>query len=211
MITVHHLDYSRSTRILWLLEELGEEYDLKVYHRDRKTFRAPPELKEASPLGKAPAIEVDGHTIGESGAILEYLAATLGDGRLARGPSDADWASYLEWLHFGEGSAMLGVILTMVSRGEADTGAARYGREVASDAMDLMDRTLAGQDYLLPSGFSAADIQNGYVAASAESFGFLEGRTHVRAWLDRLLARDGLKAALEKGGPWTLSSLREKD
>lgn len=204
MITVHHLDYSRSTRILWLLEELGEDYTLNTYHRDPKTFRAPPELKQAHPLGKAPAIEIDGKPIAESGAILEYLAAKLGGGRLARNEDHADWAEYLEWMHFGEGTAMMGVIITMLSGGESGGRAAAYGREIATGAMQQIEKSLTGRDYLLASGFSAADIQNAYVAASAQRFGFTQDCPNIAAWLDRVTARDGFRAAIDKGGPWML-------
>ena len=204
MITVHHLRFSRSTRVLWLLEELGEPYEMVDYDRDPKTFRAPAALKQAHPLGKAPVIEIDGKPIAESGAILEYLAGTLGGGRLARSAGDADWSEYLEWMHFGEGTAMMGVIISMLTPPDSKDRAALYGREVAGTAMDVIEATLAGQEYLLASGFSAADIHNAYVAASAERFGLIEGRPNLRAWLDRVTARDAFKAAIEKGGSWTL-------
>ena len=158
MIKVHHLDYSRSTRILWLLEELGEPYELTTYHRDPSTFRAPAELKQAHPLGKSPVIEHDGAGIAESGAILEYLAAKLGDGRLGRSPADADWAEYLEWLHAGEGTAMMGVVMLMLVRGSDKTShASAYGLEVVDGAMAEIEAKLDGRDYLLASGFSAAE------------------------------------------------------
>ena len=205
MIKVHHLDYSRSTRILWLLEELGEPYELTTYHRDPSTFRAPAELKQAHPLGKSPVIEHDGAVIAESGAILEYLAAKLGDGRLGRSPADADWAEYLEWLHAGEGTAMMGVVMLMLVRGSDKTShASAYGLEVVDGAMAEIEAKLDGRDYLLASGFSAADIQFGYVVAVADQFGAVGDRPRLRAWLARVTVRPAYIAAVEKGGPWLL-------
>lgn len=205
MITVHHLEYSRSTRILWLLEELDEPYEMIRYQRDPKTFRATPELKAAHPLGKSPVVDVDGQVIAESGAILEFLAATCGGGRLARQVGDAEWVRYLEWLHFGEGTAMMGIIPIMLSGADSQSRACAYGQEVVGGAMGEIEAALAdGRDYLLAGGFSAADIQNAYVAAVAGQFGLLADRPIVTAWVDRCLARSGLERAMDKGGPWLL-------
>src|ERR1700761_2765614 len=99
MLTVHHLRFSRSTRILWLLEEIGQPYELVCYDRDPKTWRSPPELKTIHPLGKAPVIEDDGLVIAESGAIIDYLIARYADGRLGPAPGDRLWPAVNEWLH----------------------------------------------------------------------------------------------------------------
>lgn len=205
MITVHHLEYSRSTRVLWLLEELDEPYEMIRYQRDARTLRAPAELKAAHPLGKSPVVDVDGHMIAESGAILEFLAATCGGGRLARQVGDAEWARYLEWLHFGEGTAMMGIIPIMLSGADSKSPARTYGQEVVRGAMGEIEAALAdGREYLLTGGFSAADIQNAYVAAVAGQFGLLANRPAVIAWIDRCLARPGLQQAMNKGGSWLL-------
>lgn len=204
-ITVHHLEYSRSTRILWLLEELGEPYAMKRYQRDPQTMRAGAELKSVHPLGKAPVVDVDGTIIAESGAILEVLAATLGGGRLGRAPGDADWARYLEWLHFGEGTAMLGIISVMMTPPDSNSRARAYGVEVATTAMGEIEATLSdGREWLLDGGFSAADIQIAYAAAFAGQFNLLTDRPRVAAWLERCMARPAFVGAIDKGGPMLL-------
>src|SRR4051794_19803272 len=114
MLVVHHLNNSRSQRILWLLEELGVEYDLKCYQRDPQTLFAPPELKAIHPLGKSPVIEDDGLVLAESGAIIEYLADRYGGGMLARPPGPPDGARYVYWLHFAEGSAMPPLLMKLI-------------------------------------------------------------------------------------------------
>ena len=114
MITLHHLNKSRSKRIIWLLEELGQPYEIKSYQRDSQTFLAPPELKQIHPLGKSPVIEMDGQVIAESGAITEYLIEKYAADTLAPARDSADYVSYLQWLHFAESSAMLPLILRML-------------------------------------------------------------------------------------------------
>ena len=200
-ITVHHLHFSRSTRILWLLEELDAPYETVHYHRNPETFRAPPELKAAHPLGKSPVIALDGQVVAESCAILEVLAARVGDGRLGRASDSPEWPAYLEWLHMGEGTAMMGMmVLMMGGRDQAQTAMA-YGGEVIAGAMDEIEAGLDGRDYLLAGGFSAADIQIAYVAALARQYGLVGDRARTNAWLDRLEARAGFIRAIEKGGP----------
>ncbi|WP_242124115.1 glutathione S-transferase family protein [Sphingobium sp. Sx8-8] len=200
-IVVHHLQYSRSTRLLWLLEELEQPYELVLYERD-PSFRAPEALKQVHPLGRSPIIEIDGEVIAESGAIMEVLAERLGGGRLGRRSTDADWAEYCEWLHFAEGTAMTGLTMMMLTTASPNPMVSGYGQELATTAMALIDARITGRDYLLASGFGAADIHMSFVALWANEFGLLSGHPQVAAWLDRITARPAYLAALDKGGPW---------
>src|SRR5690349_11211 len=113
MIIVHHLDESRSQRVLWMLEELGLDYEITHYKRDAQTRLAPPELKQVHPLGKSPVVEDEGRIFAESGAILEYFAERYGDGKLSVAPEAPARASYLHWMHFAEGSAMFPFLLVI--------------------------------------------------------------------------------------------------
>lgn len=202
MITVHHLRYSRSSRILWLLEEMGTSYEIVTYDRDPKTMRAPHSIRAVHPLGKAPTVVVDGRAIAESGAIIEYLVETYGDGRLAPAPGSPDRAAYLEWMHFAEGSAMLGIIFRMISgRGGAASAATAYADESIELAMSAIEQTLAKRPYLVGDSFTAADIQVQYVVETAIAMGLLGDRPATAAWNDRLMAREGYRRSIEKGGP----------
>jgi glutathione S-transferase len=209
MIIVHHLLHSRSTRILWLLEEMGVPYDMVTYPRDPKTMRAGPELRRIHPLGKAPVIEDDGRVIGESGAILEYLIETYGDGRFAPAPGSADRAAYLEWMHFAESSAMLGVIFRMIAgRGALPPAATAYADESIALAMAAIEQALQTRDFLVGGDLTGADIQVQYVTETAAALGLIGDRPAIRAWHDRLTARPAYLRALEKGGPVMLPVLR---
>src|ERR1700684_3714631 len=123
MIIVHHLNESRSQRILWLLEELGLPYEIKFYRRDATTNLAPPELTAIHPLGKSPVITDDGRGIAESGAIVDYIVRRYGGGRLAPDPASADYDKYQEWLHYAEGSAMLPLMLNLYTMRLGDAAA----------------------------------------------------------------------------------------
>lgn len=202
MIKVHHLQYSRSTRILWLLEELGLPYEMAFYERDPKTMRRPDALKAIHPLGKAPVIEEDGIVIAESGAIVEYIIQRHGGGRLAPAVADPLWPRYIEWMHFAEGSAMLGPIVTMTSRGEGI--GAPYGKESTELALGFIDAGLDGQQFLVGDELTGADIQIFYVLDFARSMNLLGERRNIPAYLERLEARPALRRAIEKGGPVSL-------
>ena len=128
MITVHHLNNSRSQRILWLLEELSVPYEIKRYQRDPKTNLAPPELKAIHPLGKSPVIEDGPHVLIESGAIIDYLIRRHGDGQLQPDPATATYDEYVQWLHFAEGSAILPLMLNLYVRRLGDAGAPLHPR-----------------------------------------------------------------------------------
>lgn len=204
MIVVHHLNDSRSERILWLLEELGAPYELKHYQRDAATRLAPPELTAVHPLGKSPVITDDGRTIHESGAIVDYLIRRHGGGRLAPALGSEAYETYNQWLHYAEGSAMLPLLLLMYVARLGEAGAPLHPRiesEIANH-MGYVDRVLAGRDWLMDE-FSAADVQMSFVGEVLGAFGRLDAYPNIKAWVKRFQARPAYKAALEKGGAYS--------
>lgn len=207
MIKVHHLNNSRSQRILWLLEELGADYEIVPYQRDAVTNLAPPELKAVHPLGKSPVVQDGALTIAESGAAIDYLIARHGGGRLRPQPgSDAYWR-YAEWLHFAEGSAMLPLMLNLyvMRLGEA---AAPLQPRISSEIdnhLSYLSGALGDQPYILGEDLSGADIQLGFVAEVARAFGRLGPWPNLAAYVERLHARPAFQRSLEKGGPYNLA------
>ncbi len=205
MIIVHHLNDSRSQRILWLLEELQLGYEIRRYQRDAKTRLAPPELTAVHPLGKSPVIEDGGRTVIESGAIVDYLLRHHGGGRLRPEPSSADFEVYQQWLHYAEGSAMLPLMLKLyVSRlGEA---AAPLEPRIASELanhLGYLEQALQGKDWLLGDQLSGADIQMSFVGEAAR--GLRAGYPAIDAWVRRFQARPAYRRALERGGPYSFA------
>lgn len=200
MITLHHLRISRSSRIIWLLEELGVEYDLKCYDRT-PAFRAPPELAEVHPLGKAPTVEVDGRVMVESGAIIEYLVERHGGGKLT--PPDSERSAYLEWLHFGEGTLAMPLILHSLKPMFGGYGERLEGFVAAevTKQLDYMEAHMAGRDWLVGETFSGADVNMGYLVEHMFAGKLLESRPHLAAYRDRLMARPAYKKMIELGGP----------
>ncbi len=206
MITVHHLDESRSQRILWLLEELGADYEIKAYARDATTRLAPDELRAIHPLGKSPVITDGAMTVHESGAIIDYLIRRHGAGRLQPQMGGADYETYLQWLHYAEGSAMLPLMLQMYVMRLGEAGGPLHGR-IASEIdnhMSYLDQALAGRDYLMGQALTGADIQMSFVGEVARAFGLLPKYPNAEAWLDRLHARPAYQAAIARGGPYAL-------
>ena len=206
MITVHHLNESRSQRILWLLEELGVPYAIKPYQRDAKTRLAPPELKAVHPLGKSPVIDDDGRVVAESGAIVEYLADKYGQGRLAPAPGSAQRTEYLHWLHFAEGSAMLPFMLALYT-GRLGEAAAPLGPRIASELanhLDYMEAALGQKPFFLGETLSGADIMLSFVVEIARARKLLEARPCLRAFTDRIHARPAYSRAIERGGPYSM-------
>jgi glutathione S-transferase len=204
MIVLHHLNDSRSQRVLWLLEELGLPYEIRRYQRDPKTRLAPPELRAVHPLGKSPVLVDDGRTIIESAAILDYLIRRHGGGRLQPDPASADYDRYQQWMHYAEGSAMLPLMLNLyVSRlGEAGAALApRIESEIANH-LGHLDGVLAKGPWMLGDMFSGADIQTSFVGEIAGQFGKLAGHSNLRAWVQRFQARPAYRRALEKGGAY---------
>jgi glutathione S-transferase len=207
MIIVHHLNNSRSQRILWLLEELGAPYEIRFYQRDAVTNLAPPELKAVHPLGKSPVIEDGDIKVAESGAIVDYLIRTYGDGRLAPPPGTAEHESYLEWLHYAEGSAMLPLMLNLYTM-RLGEGAAPLKPRIDSEIdnnLALIESALAGRDYLMDQGFTGADVQMSFVGEVAGVFGKLTPYPAIGAWLDRLHARPAFKTSVAKGGAYAFA------
>ena len=202
MIIVHHLNNSRSQRVLWMLEELGAKYEIKHYQRDATTNLAPPELKAIHPLGKSPVIEDDGVVIAESGAILEYLAAKFG--KLGYKKGDKEWPRYLQLMHSAEGSTILPLMMTLyVSRlGEAGAPLQPRIQSELKNHIGNLDNELAGKDYLINNKLSAADIQNSFVVEFATMRGGLNEYPNLARVLPIWQGRPAYKKALEKGGPY---------
>jgi len=204
MIIVHHLNNSRSQRILWLLEELTIPYELKLYQRDPKTNLAPPELKAINALGKSPVIEDGSQKLIESAAIIDYLIRRHGQGRLQPDPSTPAYDEYVQWLHFAEGSAMLPLMLNLYVGKLGEAGAPLHPRinsEVAN-YLSYLDTALGQSDYLLGDEFSAADIQMSFIGEIARAQGKLRDYPNVTAWVERFQARPAYVAALKNGGKY---------
>ena len=205
MIEVHHLNNSRSQRILWLLEELDLKYEIIPYQRDPRTRLAPPELKAVHPLGKSPVIRDAGLVVAESGAIVEYLVGKYGNGRLAppRDFNSPDYVAYLHWLHFAEGSAMVPLLLKLYVGRLGDAGAPLHPRieSELKNHFDYMSAALGSRDYFIANQFSAADIQLSFVLEAGASRGPLASYANLAHLHERLKARPGYKRAMERGGP----------
>lgn len=206
MIVVHHLNDSRSQRVLWLLEELNLDYQIKHYQRDANTRLAPPELKAVHPLGKSPVLVDDGQTVFESGAIVDYLIRHHGDGRLQPSVGWPEYEHYQQWLHYAEGSAMLPLMLKLyVSRlGEAGAPLApRIDSEIANH-LGFVNQSLQGRDWLVGQELTGADIQMSFVGEAAR--GLRAQYPSIDAWVKRFQARPAYQRALERGGPYGLAS-----
>lgn len=207
MITVHHLNDSRSQRILWLLEELELPYEIVRYQRDARTRLAPAELRAANPLGKSPVITDGGRTIIESGAIIDYVIRHYGKGRLQPDPASVEYDQYVQWLHYAEGSAMLPLMLQLyVSRlGEAGAPLAPRIDSEAVNHLGYVDASLEGRSFLVGNGLTGADIQMSFVGELAGMLGRRAAFANIEAWLSRLHARPAYRAAVERGGAYSLA------
>lgn len=206
MIVVHHLNDSRSQRVLWLLEELELPYQIKRYQRDAQTRLAPPELQQVHPLGKSPVLVDDGQTVFESGAIVDYLVRHHGDGKLQPSVGWPEYETYQQWLHYAEGSAMLPLMLKLyVSRlGEAGAPLApRIDSEIANH-LGFVNASLAGRDWLVGDHLTGADIQMSFVGEAAR--GLRAQFPNIDAWVKRFQARPAYRRALDRGGPYALAS-----
>jgi glutathione S-transferase len=219
MITVHHLNNSRSQRVLWLLEELELGYEVKRYERDRSTMLAPPELRAVHPLGKSPVVSDDGVTVAESGAIIEYLTARHGRGRLVPAAGTPEHLRYIYWLHFAEGSAMPYQVLKLVCdriakapvpffikpvvRGVSDTVFKSFVGPNIRAQLDFMEAELGRSEWFAGDAFSAADIQMSFpLEAAAQRSGLDASRPRLHAFLQKIHARPAYRRALERGGPY---------
>lgn len=221
MLIVHHLENSRSQRILWLLEELGVEYEIKRYGRDKQTSLAPPELKEIHPLGKAPVVVDNDVTVAESGAIIEYLVHTYDNGRLHPAAGTPDWRSYTYWLHYAEGTFMPLMIISLilgrietspmpffvkpVAKGIAGKVRASYLDANVENNLDFMEETLSESTWFCGDTFTAADIQMSFALEAAEvRTDLASGYPHLAGFLQTVRARPAYKAALDRGGHYEL-------
>lgn len=221
MITVHHLNNSRSQRVVWMLEELGLEYQIKRYQRDPKTLLAPPELLAVHPLGKSPVITDGGLTLAESGAILEYLAQRYGEGRLLPAAGTPERVRYIYWMHYAEGSAMPPLLLKLVfdrvetgpmpffvrpvARAIARTVKSTYVEPQIERHLDYIEAELGKHLWFAGEGFTAADIQMSFpIKAAAARVALDERRPKLIDFLERIHAREAYRRAVERGGPYEL-------
>ncbi|MGH6873326.1 MAG: glutathione S-transferase family protein [Rhizomicrobium sp.] len=210
MLKVHHLNNSRSQRILWLLEELGAPYEIVHYQRMTPVPLAPPELRKIHPLGKSPVITDGDVTIAESGAIVEYILDKYGNGRLRPPPGSRDHIKYIEWMHYAEGSAMLPLMMHLYA-GFLGEGAAalrpRIDSEIANQ-MTYMENAIKGREFFVGNGLTGADVQLVFVLEAADASGLLAAYPALHKYLTAMQARPAYKRAIEKGGPYGLGANR---
>lgn len=203
MITVHHLENSRSQRVLWLLEELGLPFEVRRYERDPKTMLAPRALKAVHPLGKSPVIEDEGRIIAETGAIVEYLVEKAG--RLGPPDSPDDALRYRHFLHYAEGSMMppLFGLLVVGRLGLLGRPARGPLLKMFSEHLSWLDAELASRPWFAGTAFSAADVMMSFPLEAARARAGLDERyPNLLGWLARIHARPAYAAALAKGGPY---------
>ena len=217
MITVHHLEHSRSERVLWLLEELGIEYTVKRYPRDPKTSLAPPELRAIHPLGKAPIITDGDVTVAESGAILEYLTGTYGKGAFVPPAATEAYRQYIYWLHFAEGSLMpylvMKLVFTRIDHAPMPFFVKPIARQITSkvrsgfldpnleNTLNFIEAHLARNAWFAGEEFSAADIQMAFPLTGAMTRATKSGQyPSIVAFLERVKARPAYQRAETKGG-----------
>ena len=223
MLTVHHLENSRSQRVLWLLEELGVEYEVKRYARNKKTMLAPPELLAVHPLGKSPVITDDGTTVAESGAIVEYLVETYGRGRFVPPAGTREKLRYTYWLHYAEGSAMPPLLLKLVFekmksgpvpffikpivRGIAEKVLSMFVHPQLKLHVEYMEKALSEHPWFAGDDLTGADVQMSFpleaaAARAAKAVGV--ATPHIDRFLAKIHARPAYQRALERGGPYEL-------
>jgi glutathione S-transferase len=221
MITVHHLNNSRSQRVLWLLEELGVPYEIIKYQRDRATLLAPPELKRVHPLGKSPVITDAGRTVAESGAIIEYLLEKYGNGRLVPPPGSEARLRFTYWLHYAEGSAMPPLLLKLIFQRLPHSPMPLLVRPIvrmiaAGVQQKLIDPQLATHmrywndelsrhTWFAGEEFTAADIQMSFPVEAAAARSGTGSGDKVKTWLHRIHTRPAYQKALQQGGEYQLA------
>lgn len=219
MIVIHHLENSRSQRVLWLLEELGVPYDVKRYERDKKTNLAPPALMKVHPLGKSPVLDDDGVIVAETGAIMEHILDIYGKGRLQPARGTAEWNRYRYWMHAAEGSYMPPMVLTLLlNRMETApmpffakpiakrlVGAVKEGYldHTVKALFEYLDAELRRSEWLAGGAFSAADIMMSFpIEAASQRSPYAKGVKSFEAFVKKTHARPAYKKALERGGPY---------
>lgn len=224
MIIVHHLNNSRSQRVLWLLEELGLEYEVIRYERDKQTMLAPPELRRIHPLGKSPVVVDGDRTLAESGAIIETLVERYGEGRLAPAPGTPERLRWRYWLHYAEGSLMppflLKLVFDRVEKGPMPFFAKPIAKAIAGKVkaafigpqirthLDFCEGELGKSKWFAGDEFSAADVQMSFPLEAAAARGGLDKAKYPKlaAWLERIHARPAYRRAIERGGEYGIVS-----
>lgn len=223
MIVVHHLENSRSQRVLWLLEELGLDYEIVKYQRDPETMLAPASLREVHPLGKSPVISEDGVTVAETGAIVEYVLERHGKGRLMPEAGTPERRRFTYWLHFAEGSAMPPLLLKLIFDRVATAPMPFFAKPIARGIaakvkgtmiepnlrrqLDFMEGELGKSEWFAGDAFSAADIQMSFpVEAAAMRAGLDASRPKLWGFLKKIHARPAYRKALERGGPYSFAN-----
>jgi glutathione S-transferase len=222
MITVHHLNNSRSQRVLWLLEELGLPYEIKHYQRDPETMLAPDSLRQVHALGKSPVITDGDVTVAESGAIIEYLVERHGNGRMVPAAGTPEHLRYRYWLHFAEGSAMPPLLMKLVFDRIASTPMPFFVKPIArgistkvlssfvtpniTRQLDFMEAELRRSTWFAGNEFSAADVQMSFpLEAAAQRAGLDASRPLLKAFLKRIHERPAYRRALKRGGPYSFA------
>ena len=223
MITVHHLNNSRSQRVLWLLEELGLPYEIKKYQRNAQTMLAPPELLKVHPLGKSPVITDGDVTVAESGAIIEYLLERYGNGRLVPAAGTPERLRWRYWLHFAEGTAMSPLLLKLIFERIKVTKMPFFAKPIARGIsnkvlaamvdpnlkrqLDFMEAELGRSAWFAGDELTGADIMMSFpLEAAAQRAGLDARRPKLMAFLKRIHARPAYKKALERGGPYSFAN-----
>lgn len=207
MLTLHHLNDSRSQRILWLLEELGAPYELRRYQRDAQTRLAPPELQAVHPLGKSPVI-VDGDlVIAESAAIVDYIIRRYGNGTMRPTEGTPAFEAYAEWLNYAEGSAMLPLMMHLYVSRLKEAGAPLHSR-IDSELkrhLGYSNDALKGKAFYVGDSLTGADIQMSFVAEMAGVFGKLGAYPDLAGWIGRMHARPAFQRSIEIGGAYNFA------
>jgi glutathione S-transferase len=217
MLTVHHLNNSRSQRVLWLLEELGVPHEVKHYQRDPKTMAAPASLLSVHPLGKSPVMTDESHTVAETGAIVEYILEKYGHGRMTPPKGTEDHLRYTYWLHFAEGSAMPPLVMTLlftempkrtpalvrpIARMISKTVQTSYLAPQIERQLDLMEAELGRSTWFAGPEITGADVVMSFPVEAAASRNGLGTRPRLTQWLKTVHARPAYQRALQEGGPY---------
>lgn len=226
-LVVHHLENSRSQRLLWLLEELGLDYTIERYARNPETLLAPPELMRVHPLGKSPLLEDEGSVIAESGAIIEHVLDTHGDGRMRPEPGTPEHAAHRFWIHYGEGSLMPPLLLRLVFGRVRSAKVPFFVKPIATRIADQVESSFIGPQIALHFGFiekelegrewfcktqepTGADVQMSFPLEAAASRVDLSPYPNIRAFVERVHARPAYQRALERGGPYAYARPSER-
>lgn len=219
MITVHHLEDSRSQRVLWLLEELGLDYEIRRYERDPDTMLGPESLKQVHPLGKSPVIEDEGRVVAESGAIIEYLAERHGNGRMVPPAGSDERLRHTYWLHYAEGTLMplfvMGLVFERLSQppmplllrpvgGLIGAGVRKSFIEPRlGENLAFIEGELGRSTWFAGEELSGADVQMSFPLEAAAARGGVDDYPRIRAFVERVHARPAYRRALERGGPYS--------